>query len=141
MQYIIKSQAIYLEVLVLPADCQTSIKTCLELIHRKFEVGIRVSYVVVAGDAKTYCHLVDLKKMYSFTLSWLLPFPGDWHISNNMQSVIMKVYWDGGLRNFAAAIHRSHILTSLKSTSNLRELIDSCYSHLRHFMSTSWSSS
>ena len=125
----------------MPADCQTSIKTCLELIHRKFEVGTRVSYVVVIGDARTYRHLVDLKKMYSFILSWLLPSPGDWHIPKNMHSVIMKVYWDGGLRNVAAAIHRSHILTLLKSTSSLRELIDSCYSHLRRFMSTSWNSS
>ena len=79
-----------------------------------------MSYVVAVGDAKTYRHLVYLKKMYSFILLCLLPLPGDWHILKNMQSVIMKVYWDGELRNVAAAIQRSHTLTLLKSTSNFK---------------------
>ena len=65
-----------------------TIKVCLEMIYTKFEVGVVTSHVVVVGDGKTYrYHLLNLKKLYGSSLSWMLPFPGDWHILKNLQPV------------------------------------------------------
>ena len=118
----LKTRAFYLGVIDLPADSQQPIRVwvCLEMIYRKFEVGTQTSYVVVVGDGKTYRHLVNMKKLYGFSLAWMLPFPGDWHLLKNFQSVLMKIYWDGGLREVASATHKSHTLNSLKTASQFK---------------------
>jgi hypothetical protein len=36
-----------------------------------------VSFV---GDRKSYDHLIKLKSEYGGSLSWVLPYPGDWPI-------------------------------------------------------------
>ena len=51
----------------------------------------------------------------------MLPFPGDWHFLKSPQGVLMKIYWDGGLRDVAAATHKSHTSNSLKSASNFKK--------------------
>lgn len=50
----------------------------------------------------------------------MLPFPGDWHTLKNLQPVLMKIYWDGGLKDVASTIHKSHTLRSLQVTSNFK---------------------
>ena len=116
----LRTRAFYLGVLDMPADSQQSVKVCLELIHTKFEVGTQTSFVVVVEDGKTYRYLVDLKKLYGSSLSWMLPFPGDWHLLKNLQTTLLKVYWDTGLSNIASTTHRAHTLNSLKVNSNFK---------------------
>ena len=35
---------------------------------------------VSSWDGKSYDHLIELKSEYGGSLSWVLPYPGDWHI-------------------------------------------------------------
>jgi hypothetical protein len=39
-----------------------------------------LQYQVVVGDRKSYDHLIKLKSEYGGSLSWVLPYHGDWHI-------------------------------------------------------------
>ena len=39
-----------------------------------------ISSVIVAGDAKTYLRLKELKPLYGSELHWLISFIGDWHV-------------------------------------------------------------
>ena len=79
-------------------------------------------YLVVAGDAKTYQHLQSLKLDYGEELSWLLPFPGDFHILKNLQPVLSKVYFDIGLKQLAIASgFRGETLTSLQKCSHFKK--------------------
>ena len=33
-------------------------------------------------------------------MAWLFIFPGDWHILKNYQEVLLKVYFDAGLKDW-----------------------------------------
>jgi hypothetical protein len=35
---------------------------------------------VSSWDGKSNDHLIELKSEYGGSLSWVLPYPGDWHI-------------------------------------------------------------
>jgi len=52
-----------------------NVLTRLESKYR--EIREQSDYLPVVGDAKTYNHLVDLKRSYGRELSWLIPLPGD----------------------------------------------------------------
>jgi hypothetical protein len=52
----------------------------LNILHKKFQIGIKLQYQVVVGDGKSYDHLIKLKSEYGGSLSWVLPYPGDWHM-------------------------------------------------------------
>ena len=52
----------------------------LNILHKKFQIGIKLQYQVVVGDRKSYDHLIKLKSEYGGSLSWVLPYPGDWPI-------------------------------------------------------------
>ena len=84
---VVPSKYIYLDVLDQNADCRETISDVLSGLHKEFSVGTLHDYLVVAGDAKTYQHLQSLKLDYGEELSWLLPFPGDFHI---LQPVVLK---------------------------------------------------
>ena len=56
---------------------------------------------MVVGDCKTYEHLRKLKYEYGTDLEWLIPFPGDWHTCKTFQKILMKIYWNVGLKNIA----------------------------------------
>ena len=52
-------------------------------------------------------------------VSWLLPFPGDFHLLMNYQKVMIKIYWDAGLKQIAEASgFRDETLGSLENCSN-----------------------
>ena len=46
--------------------------------------------LVVCGDAKTYLHLQTIKLDYGEEVSWLLPFPGDFHILKMYSQYYLK---------------------------------------------------
>jgi hypothetical protein len=48
------------------------------ILHKKLQIGIKLQYLVVVGDGKSYDHLIKLKSEYGGSLSWVLPYPGDW---------------------------------------------------------------
>ena len=50
------------------------------LFTKKFQIGIKLQYLVVVGGGKSYDHLIKLKSEYGGSLSWVLPYHGDWHI-------------------------------------------------------------
>ena len=95
------SNVVYLDILDEYADNKNTIHNALALIQERLEVGNKVKYLAVIGDGKTYDHLHTLKVEYGQELNWLIPMPGDWHILKNYQEVLLKVYFDGGLREAA----------------------------------------
>jgi hypothetical protein len=48
----------------------------LNILHKKFQIGIKLQYLVVVGDRKYYDHLIKLKSEIGGSLSWVLPYPG-----------------------------------------------------------------
>lgn len=95
------SNVVYLDILDEYTDNKDTILNSLALLQEKLGVGTSVLHLGVVGDGKTYDHLHSLKVEYGKELNWLIPLPGDWHILKNYQEVIMKVYFDGGLRQAA----------------------------------------
>ena len=60
-----------------------------------------MKHIVLVGDGKTYDHLVSLKAEFGDELTWMISFIGDFHILCNFQQVIMKLFWDAGLKDIA----------------------------------------
>ena len=60
-------------------------------------------WLVLKGDAKLYEILKNLTFEYGDELSWLIPFPGDFHMLMNYQKAIMKPYYESGLKALAKA--------------------------------------
>ena len=85
------SKYLYLDVLDQNADCSETIAEVLNKLHNEFCVKAQYDHLVVAGDAKTYHHLQSLKLDYGEKLSWLHPFPGDFHILMNYQPILSKL--------------------------------------------------
>ena len=115
-----KSNMVYLDVLSKHADNIETVKEVIDRIYDLLCINKGYRNVVIAGDAKTYQHLISLKFEYGNDLDWLVPFIGDWHCLKNYQEVLNKVYWDAGLKNFAQELHHGLTLTSLESCSNFR---------------------
>ena len=119
---VMPSQYVYLDVLDQNADCRETISDVLSGFHKEFNIGISRDHLVVAGDAKTYQHLQSLKLDYGEELSWLLPFPGDFHVLKNFQPVLSKVYFDIGLKQMAMGSgFRGETLTSLQKCSHFKK--------------------
>ena len=121
----------YLDVLDQNADSQDTIQDVLARLHQEFNIGELRDHLVVTGDAKTYKHLQSLKLDYNQQLSWLIPFPGDFHILMNYQPILSKVYFDAGLKQIASAGgFKGETLTALKKCSHFK--------HAHHFFMESW---
>ena len=67
----------------------------------------------------------------------MVPFIGDWHLLSNFQSVLMKVYFDAGLRDLAeTAEFHDETLSSLAECSNFKRFILQAWEALyRHMLS------
>ena len=75
-----KSEFCSIEVLDETADSKATVLKTLNILHKKFQIGIKLQYQVVVGDRKSYDHLIKSKSEYGGSLSWVLPYPGDWPI-------------------------------------------------------------
>ena len=93
----------YLNVLDQNADSRDTLQDVLAHLYQEFNNGYLRDHLVVTGDAKTYKHLQSLKLDYDQQLSWLIPFPGDFHILMNYQPILSKVYFDAGLKQVTSA--------------------------------------
>ena len=114
-----KSKFFYLDILDTPADSQEAMIECLHKIHESFEVGTTTKHGIVVGDAKSFQRLVQIKHDYGPAFA-CLPFPGDWHILKNFQPVLMKLYWDAGLKDICRQTHRGETLTSVGACRNFK---------------------
>ena len=99
--------------------------------HKELDISVRVKHLVVVGDQKTYTRLWNLKHTFGTDLDWVIPFIGDWHLLSNFQSVLMKVYFDAGLRDLAeTAGCRGETFSSSAKCSNFKQT--------NHFILQAW---
>ena len=139
------SNIVYLPIVDMHADTREAMEVVLSKLHSEYGIGVTSQHLVVAGDQKTYTRLQELKHAYGSDLNWLVPFIGDWHLLHNFHSVLMKVYYDAGLRDLAVSSgFRGETLTSLKRCSNFKRthafLLQSFEAFYRHFLATYLSS-
>ena len=117
----VPARVVYLSVLDIHADTIEAMSEVATMLYKEYIVNTGAEHLVVAGDAKTYLRLKELKQEYGDELKWLLPFIGDWHVLFNYQKVLMKVYFEVGLKDLArAAGFRAETLTSLGNASNFK---------------------
>ena len=119
-KYVEKSQFSYMYILDEKADCPATLKRSLGHLYETFEVGKKVNHLVVAGDGATVRLLLNLKTEYGESLDWMIPYLGDWHILKNFQEVLMKIFWDAGLKEIAKKTHKQMTLNSLGNCSNFK---------------------
>ena len=125
------SKYVYLEVLDQTADSRETILDVINRLYKEFEIGNTLDHLVVGGDAKTYKLLQSIKLDYGEELSWLLPFPGDFHILMNYQPVLSKIYFDAGLKQLASASgFKGETLTALRKRSHFK--------HAHRFFMGAW---
>ena len=80
------------------------------------------------GDAKLYEILKSLTFEYGEELSWLIPYPGDFHMLMNFQKALMKPYYDAGLKALAQAA--GYPLPAIQSCSQFKRT--------HHFLLEAW---
>ena len=115
-----KSLFSYLNVIDLPADSPHTVKSCIQLLYDTFKITVNMNHLVVCGDGATFKILLDIKREYGDALQWMIPYIGDWHLLKNYQEVLMKIFWDGGLKTLAKGIHKNVTLTSVGNCSNFK---------------------
>ena len=111
----------YLDVLDENADSRDTMVEIVSRLYHEFDIGKSRSHLVVVGDAKTYQHLQNIKIEHGEKLSWLLPFPGDFHILMNYQPVLQKIYYDVALKQVASKCgFKGETLTALQKCSHFK---------------------
>ena len=81
---------IYLEVLDAVADCKDTMMTLLHSLRSRFFEERNMRWLVLEGDAKLYEILKHLTFEYGDELSWLIPFPDDFHMLMNYKSFLYR---------------------------------------------------
>ena len=115
-----KSKFSYLHIINEKADCARTLKSVVGLLYDLFQVSKSINHLVVAGDGATIKILLDVKREYGNMLDWIVPYLGDWHILKNFQEVLMKIFWDAGLKDIAKTTHKGNTLINLKSCQNFK---------------------
>ena len=110
----------YMYVLNEKADSPETIKHTLGLLYESFNINKSLNHLVIAGDGATIRLLLNVKREYGEALDWVIPYLGDWHILKNFQEVLMKIFWDAGLKDVAKLSHKQSTLRGLASCSNFK---------------------
>ena len=63
----------------------TSLMTSVEFINPNKKI-----FFLLEGDQATYQRLQSIRALYGNDLSWMIPFPGDWHCLKNYQEVLLR---------------------------------------------------
>ena len=109
----------YFDILDTNSESKETLLNSLAKLHKELKVGNKLQHLIVVVDAKIFPILQSIKQEDQATFEWLIPFPGDFHLLMNYQKVIMKIYWDAGLKQIAEASgFRGETLTSLEHCSN-----------------------
>ena len=107
------SNVVYLSVVDLHADSSEAMQVVVAKLHREYGIGVSADCLVLVCDKKTHAHICELKHEYGADLDWVISFIGDYHLLFNYQAVLMKVYYDAGLKSLAeSAGYRDETLTS-----------------------------
>lgn len=77
-----------------------------------------MKWLVLEGDAKLYEIIKSLQFEYGEELSWVIAYPGDWHMLRNYQCALMKPYYDAGLKELARAA--GYPLAAIQSSSQFK---------------------
>lgn len=80
------------------------LKCTLDLLYDTFAVKTKLNHLVVVRDGAMIRILLHIKREYGQTMDWVIPFIEDWHVLKNFQEVLMKTYWDTGLKDVAKII-------------------------------------
>ena len=96
-----KSCIIYFDVLDAIADKKETVFLVLDKLRKQIVEAHQKEWLVVAGDAKLYDVLKTIKYEYGDEFTWLICYPGDWHMLANYQKALMKPYFDAGLKDLA----------------------------------------
>ena len=88
---------VYLSIVDMHADTIAAMSEGAAMLYKEYIATTGAQHLVVAGDAKTYLHLKELKQQYGSELAWLLTFMGDWQVLYKYQKTLMKVYYESGL--------------------------------------------
>ena len=112
---------VYMPVVDLHADSTEAMQAVVSKLHKEYGIGESADYLVLVGDQKIYTRIHELKQEYGSELDWVILFIDDWHLLSNYQSVLMKVYYDAGLKDLAESSgHRGETLTSIKKCSSYK---------------------
>ncbi len=79
----------YVQVLDEVADSKDTILHVISELHSEYISKHSHKYLVLEGDAKTYDIIQAIKHEYGQDLSWLIAYPGDWHLLKNYQHCLM----------------------------------------------------
>ena len=118
-----KSLKSYLGIIDEPCDSLETVSLVLKDMHKKMEVGVNTSHLVVVGDGLTFDHLVQLKKEEPAEHQWMLPFLGDWHILKNFARALMTVYGPAGLTNLITLFHKGATENAIINSSDFEKTL------------------
>ena len=116
-----KSRCGYLSILDEKADSVATIKIVLHDLCNRFQISTHLNHLIVIGDMKTFEYIMKVKIELGSSMDWVIPYPGDWHILKNFQEVIMKIYWDAGLKDLAKKTHFNMNLSKLQTCGNFKK--------------------
>ena len=128
------SNIVYFKVLDQKCDDKETLLNIISDLYEEFILSNKKEWVILEGDQATYERLQSIKREYGNDLTWMVPFPGDWHFLKNFQEVLLKIYFDAGLCDLAKASKYlpNSIGTNFKRTHHfLLECWESLY---RHFL-------
>ena len=98
-----RSNIIYFKVLDQRCDDKETLLNIINDLYVEFIKPNKKKFILLQGDQATYQRLQSIRALYGNDLSWMVPFPGDWHCLKNYQEVLLKIYFDAGLRDLAKA--------------------------------------
>lgn len=123
-----RSNIIYYKVLDQMCDDKNTLLSIINDLYNEFIATKKQKLIFLERDQVTYERIQSLKAEYGSDLSWVIPFPGDWHILKNYQEVLVKIYFDAGLVDIA----KSSGYTPTSITSNFKRT--------HHFLMDAWES-